>query len=335
MGSATTLRVIRGNAQRPAPFALADDGARPISWIPRFELTGPEGAPIVVVLGGISASAHVTSNECDTQPGWWEHVVGDGRPLDTARWRILGVEYIDGGEDRSGRSSRVITTHDQADAIVRVLDAIGVQRAHAVVGASYGGMVALALGERYPERVGTLVVISAAHESHAMSTGLRAMQRRIVALGLETGRARDALVIARGVAMTTYRTAAEFAARFDIAQDDGEQPRFDVERYLLHCGERFAAAFSPERFLALSLSTDLHRVTPEDVTVPAVFVAAEGDTLVPEEQMRELAARHGAANQFLHVPTIYGHDAFLTEPAVIGRIVSDALTANIAHSGIR
>lgn len=330
MTRATSLRLVRGDARRATTRAGGEERTRRLEWIPRFELSGAEGAPLVIVLGGISADAHVTSTERDARAGWWENIVGAGAALDTNRFRVLGVDYVDGGVDATGRPARVVTTHDQADAIVAVLDSIGARRVHAIVGASYGGMVALAFAERNPDRVERLVVISAAHESHPMSTGIRAMQRRVVELGLETGRARDALVIARGIAMTTYRTANEFAERFDAERDDDSGPAFDVERYLLHCGERFAAVFTPERFLALSLSTDLHYVTPEDLDVPAVFVAAEGDTLVPAEQMRELAARYGFSNRLLTVPTIYGHDAFLTEPARIGAIVADALAADTA-----
>lgn len=331
MGAAS-LRVLRGGAPRRDSQARADEGVRRVSWLPRFELTGPERAPLVVALGGISADAHVTSNEADRRDGWWENTVGGGRAVDTTRYRVLGIDYAD-DVDAGARPSESVSTHDQADAIVRVLDAIGVRRAHAVIGASYGGMVALALAERHPHRVARLVVISAAHESHPMSTALRAMQRRIVQLGIETGRGRDALVIARGVAMTTYRTATEFGDRFPASRGAGET-EFEVERYLVHCGERFASVFSPERFLALSLSTDLHEVVPEDIAVPATFIAAEGDTLVPRDQMIELSARYGAPNRLVHVHTIYGHDAFLLEPAKIGSVVAEALSEP-AHQAIR
>lgn len=326
MGAAT-LGVPAGDTRCPSSPETGTTRAR--SRLPHFELTGPENAPLVIALGGISATAHVSATREDASDGWWQDVVGAGRAVDTARYRVLGIAYLDHGIDAGARGP--ITTHDQADAVVAVLDAIGVRRAHAVVGASYGGMVALAMGERYPERVARLVVISAAHEAHAMSTGLRAMQRRVVQLGLDTGRGREALVIARGIAMTTYRTGAEFASRFAAGANDDATPAFEVEKYLVHCGERFASVFTPERFLELSLSTDLHRVRPEAVRVPAVLVAAEGDTLIPREQMVELSARYGAPNRLVHVPTIYGHDAFLTEPARIGAIVADALAADPVH----
>ncbi|HVF07365.1 MAG TPA: alpha/beta fold hydrolase [Actinomycetota bacterium] len=212
------------------------------------------------------------------------------------------------------------------------VDTFGVERVRAIVGASYGGMVALAFAERFAERVEQLVVISAAHESHPMSTGLRSLQRRVVELGLEHGFATEALEVARGIAMTTYRTAREFAERFDNTPTVlGEtEVSFEVERYLANRGARFAVRFSPEYFLALSLSSDLHRVDPSAVHAPTTLVAAEGDALVPEEQIRTLARRLAVPSRLVHLPTIFGHDAFLKEPEQIGEILSVALSHRVS-----
>ncbi|HTE48234.1 MAG TPA: alpha/beta fold hydrolase, partial [Gemmatimonadaceae bacterium] len=205
----------------------------------------------------------------------------------------------------------------------RVLDTLGVSRAHAFIGASYGGMVGLAFAQRYPERVDRLIAISAPHEAHPMSTALRSLQRRIVQLGLDADRGGDALAIARGLAMTTYRTAREFARRFDSAAETitENDATFPVESYLEHQGEQFAARWSAERFLALSLSGDLHRVEPESIRTPTVVIAAEGDVIVPVEQLESLAARLGGPRRLVHLPSSHGHDAFLTEPRRLGRIL--------------
>ena len=290
------------------------------------ELVGPAGAPVVLALGGISATRHVVRNAADPSPGWWEGVAGPGRAIDTTTRRLLSVAFSDGGRRRDGRPARVITTHDQAARIVDVLDELAIPQLAAVVGASYGGMVALALAERWPERVAQLVVICAAHEPHPMSIGLRAVQRRIVELGLDTGRAADAMALGRAVAMTTYRTAREFAERFDVepAWNDGAA-EFDVERYLISAGEKFAARVAPERYLALSLSTDLHRVTPERVSVPTTVVPAQGDTLVPPTQMRAMAKRLPNLRGIHLLRSRTGHDAFLTEPRRLGAILSATL----------
>src|SRR5258705_8181538 len=207
---------------------------------PEHELVGAEAAAVTLALGGISATRHVVSHAHNGTSGWWEQIAGPGRSLDPRTRRILGVEFLHGGRAPDGRPAAIVTTHDQAAGIVMLLDDLGIDRLDAVIGASYGGMVALALAERWPERVGRLVTISAAHEPHAMSTALRAAQRQIVELGLETGRAADAMAIARGIAMTTYRTAGEFAERFSTeAICTCVDVEFDVERYLRRAGEKF------------------------------------------------------------------------------------------------
>lgn len=281
-----------------------------------YELTGPPPgeAPLVVALGGISADRHVAT--------WWADVVGAHRFIDTTAFQVLGIDYLDGGVDQDGRPARTVTPHDQADALARVLAELEIERIHTLVGASYGGMVALAFAERYPDLAEQLVVISAPARPHPMATALRAIQRRTVELGLDTGRARDALAIARALGMTTYRSAAEFAKRFDADP-------FAAESYVIRQGEKFAARFTPARFLALSLSCDLHQVDPARIHTPALLICADGDTNVPREQMVELAELWGGERRLVHVSSLVGHDAFLAEPNGIGGIIQDALNASV------
>jgi homoserine O-acetyltransferase len=293
---------------------------------PAHELTGVEEGPVVLALGGISASRHVVRDQRAGTPGWWSEVAGPGRPLDTRTRRILGIDFLDGGRAADGRPETIVTTTDQAAGIVALLDELGIERLDTVVGASYGGMVGLALAAGWPGRVGRLVVISAAHAAHPMATALRTLQRRTVELGLETGRVADAMAIARGIAMTTYRTAGEFAERFGARPVLSERSaEFDVERYLRRAGDCFAARMRPERFLALSLSADLHDVLPEQVLVPTVVIAAEGDTLVPADQLRAMARRLPDLRAYHLLRTRFGHDAFLTEPDALGRLLTSVL----------
>jgi homoserine O-acetyltransferase len=286
-----------------------------VSRSTRYELAGPPGAPLVVALGGISASRRVAA--------WWgESVAGRGGFIDTTRFQLLGIDYADSGAGDDGRPGWAVTTHDQADALAAALDEVGIRKIHTLIGASYGGMVALAYAERHPERVGQLVVISAPARAHPMSTALRAIQRRIVELGLETGRARDALALARSLAMTTYRSAAEFASRF--ATDP-----FDADAYVAEQGARFAARFQPARFLALSLSCDLHAVDATRIATPALLLAADGDTIVPRAQMEQLAVDWGGHCRLVHVPANTGHDAFLAESHLFGPLIQRALNSSV------
>lgn len=295
--------------------------------LPRWELTGPAGAPLVVTLGGISAGAHVTSTAGDRSAGWWEQSVGAGRAIDTRRTRVLSLDWLDAGDG----VHEAVTTADQADALARVLDTLHVEAVQLVIGASYGAMVALAFGARHRARSQGLVVISGAHASHPFTTGIRAIQRRIVRLGVQSGRGREGVALARALGMTTYRSAEEMAARFApvLPSRDADGVTFAVERYLVGQGSRSAAHFDARRFLVLSLSADLHRVEPEDVRVPALLVAAEGDTLVPAVQMEELARRLGAPSRLVHLPSRVGHDAFLAEPELVAPVLSSALATGV------
>lgn len=299
--------------------------------LPPYEVIGPRGAPVVVALGGISANRHVCANAVDGRPGWWEEIVGPNRAVDTSRYQVLSFDWVDGGRAADGRPGRTVSTYDQADALVAVLDEIGVSRVQSIVGASYGGMVALAFAERYPHRVESIVVISAPDAPHPLSTAIRSVQRRVVELGVQSGCATEALSLARALAMTTYRSAGEFAERFDArpTRTTERDAVFPAEEYIRHHGDRFAAAWRPERFLALSLSGDLHSVDATAIRTPTVLVAAEGDLIVPRVQLESLAARLGGPARLVDLPTTTGHDAFLTEPAALGGILLSALNSSI------
>jgi homoserine O-acetyltransferase len=147
-----------------------------------------------------------------------------------------------------------------------------------------------------------------------------------VRLGLETGRTADALGLARGIAMTTYRTADEFEQRFAVeAEWSADRPRFPVEKYLDHHGQRFTESFSAESFLCLSESIDLHRVDPAAIRTPTTLIAVAGDTLVPSGQMASLRDELRGETCWNVVESIYGHDAFLKEVAAMSGIIAATL----------
>lgn len=280
-------------------------------------IVGVEGAPVVIALGGISAGRNVTALP-DGTPGWWDALVGPGRPIDTTRHQVLGVDWLD--------APSPITTEQQADAIAELLDHLRIDRLHAFIGSSYGGMVGLQFSLRHPARLARHICISAAHQSHPMATALRALQREAVRLGISTGQDARGLALARGIAMTTYRTIEEFAERFSntpVSNADG--PRFPVEEYLAEHGKRFITRFTPARFLSLSLSLDLHQVDPTAITTPTTLVAVAEDTLVPLWQMEALRAGLGGPATLDVVHSTFGHDAFLKEVGSIGSVIARAL----------
>ena len=305
------------------PLHLERGGILP-RWRVAYRLHGTADRPVVLMLGGISADRYVCAASSE-HPGWWDFAAGVGRPFDTRRYSVLSIDWLAGAggstgpdDDSRARDFPSIDTHDQATAVAAVVGHLGIDRLHAAIGASYGGMVVLALAERFAELLERAVVISAPHESHPMATALRVIQRETVKLGLATGRPREGLRIARALAMTTYRTASEFASRFSGAPEfTGEEWRFPVQSYLDHHGNRFADRFSPQRFLILSESNDLHCVIPESVSTPVTVIGVDSDTLVPVQQTEELSRRLRRCEGYHVVSSLYGHDAFLKDPTLI------------------
>lgn len=286
----------------------------------RASVHGPAEAPLIVVLGGISANRFPCLKPCGNR-GWWPGVVGDGCAADPSEYRLLGLDFI---ADASGRIAP--TTAEQAEVIAIALDRLGVDQAHAIVGASYGGMTALAFAQHYPDRVGRLVIISANAEPHPAATAIRDLQRRIVQLGLDQGDAAEALSIARGLAMLSYRTPDEFEARFDGGiEEEGTLSRSEPGDYLRARGKAFQSVMSPERFLSLSASIDRHRVAPEEITVPTLLIGAESDQLVPASQMRALADRLAGPAELHLLPSLYGHDMFLKDADRVSALVAPFL----------
>jgi homoserine O-acetyltransferase len=289
----------------------------------RWSIQGPAGAPLLLVQGGISADREVGAAAGTNR--WWSDVVGEGLALDTRRLRVLSVDWLDRADLADAHA---IDSTDQADAIAGLLDAFGAQRVHAFIGASYGAMVGLAFAARHPGRVGQLVAISGAHRAHPLSTALRNLQREIVRMAAAAGDARAGLDLARRLAMTTYRSEREFAERCRAEPVFAHgRYRFAEEGWLAAVGARFASRFDPARFIALSESTDLHRVEPSMVRVPTTLVGISSDRVVPLADLCELQRGCGAPATLHVLDSRYGHDAFLKEPAAIGALLRETLDA--------
>ena len=325
--------VEEGVLELPGDFALHLGGslrAVRVGW----RLEGAPGAPVVAALGGISAHRRIYSLE-DRRAGWWPELAGPGLPLDACRYRLLGIDFLGGSGATTGPSPGqldfpAIDARDQARLIACVADHLGLAGLHAIAGASYGGMVALAFGELFPHRVGRLLVISGAHRTNPLATAWRSVQREAVRFGVARGDGAGGLRLARALAMATYRTRAEFTGRF------GNSPRleagratFPVEEYLFARGDDYAARYRPESFLCLSQSIDLQRVDPARVRVPAVLVAVVEDQLVTLEDMRELDATLAGPHRLFEIGSHFGHDAFLKERAQLAPAFALALDGDL------
>jgi len=308
----------------PAPWRLHYGDELPEARI-AYRLTGPEGAPVIAVLGGISAHRIVEGKE-----GWWPDLVGPGHGIDTREFRVLGIDYLGGHGGSSApephRKFPPLSSFDQANAIESILRHAGIERLHAIVGASYGGMVALCFAERHSALVQRIVVLSAADKSQVLSTAWRSVQRQIVREAIARGDGPSGLKLARALAMATYRSAVEFDLRFGGAPvREQERFRFPIEDYLFARGDDYVQKYRAETFLALSESIDLHSIDATLVRTPATLIAVREDQLVPFADMQGLAARLNGPRQLIEINSIFGHDAFLKEGAALTPIIKRAV----------
>ncbi|MFY9342979.1 MAG: homoserine O-succinyltransferase, partial [Planctomycetota bacterium] len=273
---------------------------------------------------------HASAHAAVPQRGWWEGIVGEGLAVDTQRFQVLAFDWL-GGNGAStapgpGEAFPFVAAADQAAALWRLCDALGIANVYALVGSSYGGMVALHAAAQSPDRVGRLGVLAAAHRSHPQASAWRAVQRGIVELGLRTGEPAAALALARGLAMTTYRTPGELGERFaGPGTVAGCDVRFPVQDWLDARGATFAANWTAEQFLCLNRSIDAHQIDPRAVRVPASLLAFAGDQLVPPADVRELALALPDLRLHRELRSRYGHDAFLKEVPLVAAFVREVL----------
>lgn len=277
----------------------------------RGRLSGPEDGPATLVLGGVSAGRGLCPDEsCE---GWWPGVAGPGGALDPRQRRLLSVEFLG---DEAGPYP---TLADQAAAALALADTAGLDR-FSLVGASYGGVIALEIAATAPDRVRKLDILCAAARPNPMTTAWRSIQRETVRLALDAGQGARGVDLARRLAMTTYRTAEEFDGRFTGAAP-GSRDADGVEAYLEARGAAYAANTSPERFLALSQSMDSADVAVERITAPTRFLAFASDQLVRVSDVESTAARMAHAT-VRSCETLYGHDGFLKEPEAVNAFLS-------------
>ncbi|MBY0404581.1 MAG: alpha/beta fold hydrolase, partial [Cyanobacteria bacterium] len=275
--------------------------------------------------------------------GWWRELFGPGCAIETRAYRVLSFDFFPSDEWAQVFQSRV-TPELQAKAAKLVCEWIGVETLHAFIGASYGGMVGLHFAALFPNTLERLIVACAAHRPHPMGTAWRSIQRKMVRFGLDNGQPHQGLALARELGMTTYRTSQEFGQRFEKSENKDNlsslkgHPQdlfpetsspvlsYGVESYLEQRGQEFIHRMSPERYLCLSESIDLNDVNPQQIQVPVTLIGCRQDQLVPIEEMQTLQAQLSGPNTLHAFDSIYGHDAFLKEPKILGTIFTQSLS---------
>ncbi|MGO4223079.1 homoserine O-succinyltransferase [Lysobacter sp. TAF61] len=294
----------------------------------RYEILGDRTLPVVFVAGGISAHRHVSASAAFGEAGWWQGQVGEGRTIDPRQHCVVAFDWL--GAD--GNLDAPIDPADQADAIAALLDVLDIDRLHAFVGCSYGAMVGLQFAARHGARLQQLVAISGVHRAHPYASAWRALQRRAVALGALQCDETHGLALARQLAILSYRTPEEFAARFAAAQVSDGRVRVGAEDYLDHCGATYVERTSPTAYLRLSESIDLQAVDPGAIRLPVTVIAVAEDRLVPLSDAYDLVERLRGETRLRVLRSLYGHDAFLKEEAEVAAVLREALEDCVADA---
>jgi homoserine O-acetyltransferase len=333
------------------PLSLALGGLLPQVQI-AYETWGtlsPAADNAVLLCTGLSASSHARSSEPDPSPGWWEGMIGPGAAIDTDRWFVVCCNVLGGCFGSTGPGSLdprgrpyamrfpVVTVWDFVRVHGLMLDALGINRLHAAIGSSLGGMQALAFAAAMPERVARVVAISAPARSYPLSIALRHVQREAVMRdpawnggeyypgpGPHSG-----LNLARQIGTITYRSGAEWDERF-LRERTRPQPLdlgidFQIESYLTYQGDKFVGVYDPNSYLYISKAMDLFDLAEgapsleagvARISAEALVIGVSSDLLFPLHQQQELARllfdAHGRC-RFFPIESVYGHDAFLIE----------------------
>ncbi len=338
------------------PLAMHRGGELPEAEI-AYECWGQlneERDNAILLFTGLSPSAHAASSPDDPTPGWWEFMIGPGKPLDTHRFYVICVNSLGSCfgstgpasiDPRRGESYRLnfpaLTVEDIAAAGRAVIRALKIPRTRAVVGASLGGMTALAYAVHYPEETDNLVSLCSAAKASPFAIGVRSLQREIIRSDpawMDGNYPPDrepvlGMRLARKLGLISYRSAMEWDERFgrDIIHEQEQQREpfageFQIEGYLEANAQKFVGRFDANSYLYLSRAMDwfdLEDHTERLIALSelaagkkALVVGVETDVLFPLHQQQTVASlltESGLDVTFHALPSLQGHDAFLVD----------------------
>ncbi|MCL1633835.1 homoserine O-acetyltransferase [Luteimonas sp. SX5] len=274
-------------ATLPSPFPMKRGGELHGARI-AYETWGALNAArdnAVLIVTGLSPDAHAAANEGDPEAGWWEAMLGPGKPIDSDRWFVVCVNSLGSCKGSTGPASvnpdtgdlyrlafPELSIEDIADAAVHVARSLGIEQLACVIGNSMGGMTALALLARHPSFARSHINISGAARALPFSIAIRSLQREAIRLDPKWNNGRydeqnypeSGMRMARKLGVITYRSALEWDGRFgrvrlDSDRRDDEDPfglEFEVESYLEGHARRFVRRFDPNCYLYLSRCMD-------------------------------------------------------------------------------
>ncbi|WP_265287185.1 homoserine O-acetyltransferase MetX [Verminephrobacter eiseniae] len=284
---------------------------------------------VILIMPGLSPDGHVASHEEDMSPGWWEKMIGPGKPIDTLRWYVICVNPLGSCKGSTGPASLNPATSnayrlsfpelsivDIADAAAYVVRALGFKQLACVIGCSMGGMSSLALLARHPDLTRSHINISGAASALPFSIAVRSLQREIVQSDPmwnfgqynQNSFPKQGMVMARKLGLISYRSTREWDKRFgrilvdsySEGKENSFYPRFAVEEYLECQAQRFVHQFDPNCFLYLSRAIDRFDLgktmgcTSQEALQRlqienALVIGVDTDILFPLQQQVEIA----------------------------------------------
>jgi homoserine O-acetyltransferase len=321
----------------------------------------------ILILHALSGDAHAAGfhSSVEDKPGWWDIMIGPGKPFDTNKYFVLCANILGGCKGSTGPSSLnletgkpyglsfpVITIRDMVDAQRHLLNHLRIDRLYAISGGSMGGMQVLQWVVSYPERVARAIPIATCASLSTQGIAFNEVGRQAIVADPDwlDGDYYDATVPRRGLALArmvghiTYLSEKSMHQKFarhlqekaeygyDFATD------FQVESYLRHKGDSFVNRFDANSYLYITKAMDYFDLARSYGSLDKAFARADADFLVisfssdwlfPTHQSKEIvrALRHNNVNVvFTEIKTDYGHDAFLLESDKIGPLITNFLT---------
>ncbi len=334
----------------------------------RYETYGtlnPDAGNAILVEHALTGDAHLAGrhDENDRKPGWWDEMVGPGRPFDTEKYFIICSNVLGGCSGTTGPGSinpdtgepyrmnfPVITIQDMVRAQKLLIDHLGIRKLLSVVGGSMGGMLATQWAISYPEMVSSVIAIATAIHIPAQAIAFNWVGREAIMAdptwngGNYREQPQKGLAIARMLGHITYLSEESMRHKFGRKLQSSEDYSFDfstdfrVESYLNHQGNCFVERFDANSYLYITRAIDYFDVSDQadgdnfkvfdNVHCPFLVVSFSSDWLFPEYHGRDMARtliENGNDVTFCNIRSDYGHDAFLLEAETLSRLMTGFL----------
>ncbi len=333
-----------------------------------------ERSNAVLVCHALTADQYLAERQPVTgKPGWWENVVGPGKPIDTDRFFVICSNVLGGCMGSTGPRSinpatgrawgtefPPVTIRDMVRAQKRLVEQLGINKLFAVIGGSMGGMQTLEWAATYPDTVFAAVPIATAAYHSAQNIAFNEVGRQSIFADpdwmsghyFEHGRipARG-LAVARMCAHITYLSEEALARKFGRRLRSGQSlslfdDLFEVESYLQHQGSTFVRRFDANSYLTITRAMDFFDIASEHGSLADAFrgtrtrfllVSFSSDWLFPTSQSRAVvrALNAAAANvSFVEIESDKGHDAFLLDEPDFHRTLAGFIAGCAEHAGL-